>query len=119
MTGILPPYKSTEEPRIAEMNVNRLALAAAGILMLLWVAIPALAGHSDGSGNALGFGNAEKHDVGHHFGTSGKPHSNKHGQLRGLGRANEVAGRHGRRGRTNAAAHQSDDGHSHRDSDSE
>jgi hypothetical protein len=88
--------------------------------MLLWVAAPALAGHGHGSGNAFGLGNAEKHGVGHHFGTSGKPHSNKHGELRGLGRANDVAGSHGQQGRSNAAAHQSDHGSSHQsDADSE
>jgi hypothetical protein len=98
------------------MSMNRLALAAAGISMLLWVATPALAGHGHGSGNAFASGNAEKHGLGHHFGTSGKPHSNKHGALRGLDRANDVAGSHGQQGRTNAAAHQSEDGSSHRSS---
>ncbi len=101
------------------MRVNRFALAAAGISMLLWLATPAVAGHGHGGGNAFGLGKAEKHGGGHHFGTSGKPHGNKHGQLRGLGRANEVAGPHGQQGRTNAAAHQSGDDSSHGDSDSE
>ncbi len=101
------------------MSVNRLALAAAGISMLLGVATPALAGHGHGSGNAFGFGNAEKHGGGHHFGTSGKPHSNKHGELRGLRRADEAAGPHGQQGRTNAAARQSDKGSSQSGSDSD
>jgi hypothetical protein len=53
--------------------------------MLLGVATPALAGHGHGSGNAFGFGNAEKHGGGHHFGTSGKPHSNKQASFAGSG----------------------------------
>lgn len=96
------------------MLTNRLALKAAGILMLLsMAATPAMAGHGQRGGNA--FGNSKKHSGGHHFGTSGKPHANKHGALRGLQRANEVAGSHGQKGRDNAAAHKS----SHGDSDSE
>jgi hypothetical protein len=101
------------------MSVNRLALGAAGILMLLGMATPALAGHGHGGGNAFGFGKAKKHGAGHHFGASGKAHGNKHGQVRGLERANDVAGAHGQRGRTNAAGRQSENGSSHSDSDSE
>ena len=37
--------------------------------------------------------------------TQGQLHSNKGGALRGLDRANHVAGTHGLAGRTNAAAH--------------
>ena len=89
------------------MGANKLALAAAGVSMLLWVATPVLAGHGHGGGNAFGFGDA-KHVGGHHFGTAGKPHSNKHGKDRGLDRANDVAGEHGQHGRANATTHQSD-----------
>lgn len=37
--------------------------------------------------------------------TTGLQHSNKGGALRGLDRANSVAGSHGQAGRTNAASH--------------
>ena len=37
--------------------------------------------------------------------TTGLQHSNKGGALRGLARANQVAGVHGEAGRANAAAH--------------
>ena len=37
--------------------------------------------------------------------TTGLEHSNKGGALRGLDRANHVAGVHGQAGRTNAATH--------------
>jgi len=37
--------------------------------------------------------------------TAGLQHSNKGGALRGLDRANSVAGSHGQAGRTNAASH--------------
>ena len=37
--------------------------------------------------------------------TTGTQHSNKGGALRGLARANHVAGVHGEAGRANAAAH--------------
>ena len=37
--------------------------------------------------------------------TTGMQHSNKGGALRGLARANHVAGVHGEAGRANAAAH--------------
>jgi hypothetical protein len=37
--------------------------------------------------------------------TTGQQHSNKGGALRGLDRANQVAGVHGAAGRANAAAH--------------
>jgi len=90
------------------MSANKLALAAAVLSMLLWVAAPVLAGNNHGGGNAFDFGNTEKHGGGHHFGTKGKPHSNKHGKDRGLDRANDVAGEHGEQGRSNAATHQSD-----------
>jgi len=90
------------------MSANKLALAAAGVSMLLWVATPVLAGHNHGGGNAFGFGNTERNGGGHHFGTTGKPHSNKHGKDRGLDRANDVAGEHGQQGRANASTHQSD-----------
>jgi len=90
------------------MCTNKLVLAAAGISMVLWMATPALAGHGHGGGNAFGIGNSEKHGGGHHFGTTGKPHSNKHGKDRGLDRANDVAGEHGQQGRANATTHQSD-----------
>ena len=36
---------------------------------------------------------------------TGQQHSNKGGALRGLNRANQVAGVHGQAGRANAAAH--------------
>jgi len=76
--------------------------------MLLWAATPVLAGHGHGGGNAFGFGDTAKHVGGHHSGTTGKPHSNKHGKDRGLDRANDVAGEHGQQGRANATTHQSD-----------
>lgn len=108
------------------MKVSKFALAAAGVSMLLWAATPALAGHGHGGGMSFGFGNAEKHGGGnpfgfgkaekhgggHHVGNSGNPHGNKHGQLRGLERANEVADSHGQQGRDNAAAHRSEGGSS-------
>ena len=90
------------------MGASKLVLAAAGVSMLLWVATPVLAGHGHGGGNAFGFGDTAKHSGGHRFGTTGKPHSNKHGKDRGLDRANDVAGEHGRQGRANATTHQSD-----------
>jgi hypothetical protein len=90
------------------MCANKLALAAAGVSMLLWAATPALAGHGHGGGNAFGFGDTAKHVGGSHSGAAGKPHSNKHGKDRGLDRANDVAGEHGQQGRANAATHQSD-----------
>src|SRR5579864_9558729 len=65
------------------MGANKLVLAAAGISMLLWAATPVLAGHGHGGGNAFGFGDTAKHVGGHHSGTAGKPHSNKHGKDRG------------------------------------
>ncbi len=105
--------------RTKKMDVNKLALTAAGVSMLLWVATPVLAGHGHGGGNAFGFGNTEKHGGGHHSGTAGKPHSNKHGETRGLERANDVAGPHGQQGRANATTHQSNTGSSDSDSDSE
>ncbi len=89
------------------MRTNRLVLAAAGVSMLLWMASPVLAGHGHG-GNSFGFGDTEKHGGGHLFGTTGKPHSNKHGKDRGLDRANDVAGEHGQQGRANATTHKSD-----------
>ena len=61
------------------MGANKLVLAAAGVSMLLWVATPVLAGRGHGGGNVFGFGDTEKHSAGHHFGTTGKPHTNKHG----------------------------------------
>jgi hypothetical protein len=51
---------------------------------------------------------AMQHVGGHHFGTTGMPHSNKHVKERGLDRANDVAGEHGQHGRANATTHQSD-----------
>ncbi len=106
------------------MRIVRLAAGAAGFLMLLsMAAAPALAGHGNGKDNAFGHGKSGKHSSakhghGHHAGTWGNSdnaHSNKHGEERGLSRANDVAGAHGEKGRNNAAAHHS----SHGDSDSE
>jgi hypothetical protein len=90
------------------MGANKLVLAAAWVSMLLWAATPVLAGHGHGGGNAFGLGDTAKHVGGHHSGTAGKPHSNKHGKDRGLDRANDVAGEHGQQGRANATTHQSD-----------
>src|SRR5258708_21984274 len=90
------------------MGANKLALAAAGVSMLLWAATPVLAGHGHGGGNTFGFDDTAKHVGGHHSGTSGKPHSNKHGKDRGLDRANAVAGEPGQHGRANTTTHQSD-----------
>lgn len=47
------------------MGANKVALAAAGVSMLLWVATPVLAGHGHGGGNAFGFGDTAKHVGGH------------------------------------------------------
>lgn len=108
-----------------KMKSGKLVAVAAGLSMVLWVATPALAGHGNGRGNAFGFGKSEKHGGGHAFGKAEKhggehkygdplnQHGNKHGQYRGLERANEVAGAHGQEGRNDAAAHQSDSGSSH------
>ena len=90
------------------MGANKLALLVAAVSTLLWVATPVLAAHGHSKGSAFGIGNTEKHGGGHHFGTTDKPQSNKHGRDRGLDRANDVAGAHGQQGRTNAATHQYD-----------
>lgn len=101
------------------MNTNRLALGSAAFLTLLLIATPALAGHGHGGGHAFGFGSMEKRGGEHHFGSLEDTHGNKHGELRALDRANDVADLHGQKGRTGAAAHQSDHGHAHGDSDNE
>jgi len=90
------------------MSANKLALTAAAVSTLLWMATPVMAGHSHGKGNAFGLADAGKRSGGHHFGTTGKPHSNKHGKDRGLDRADDVAGEHGQQGRANADRHQAD-----------
>lgn len=106
------------------MPFNRITFAAAALSMLSWMSTPALAGH-----NPLGHGHGHSHVVGgaesytkggghhhgagghgHHFEASDNLHSNKGGALRGLDRANEVAGSHGQAGRDNAFAHHSDHG---------
>jgi hypothetical protein len=98
------------------MGANKLVLTAAAVSMLLWMATPVMAGHGHGKGNAFGLADAGKRSGGHHFGTTDKPHSNKHGKDRGLDRADDVAGEHGQQGRANADIHQADD---HSGSDSE
>ena len=90
------------------MGANKLALTAGAVSMFLWMAPPVMAGHGQGKGNAFGLADAGKHSGGHHFGTTGKPHSNKHGKDRGLDRADDVAGEHGQQGRANADRHQAD-----------
>lgn len=102
------------------MSGNRLALGSATLLAAVLMATPALAGHGHGGGHASGFGNAEKHGEGHPSGSSSwETHGNKHGEVRSLERANDVAGAHGEKGRTGAATHQSEHGHSHGDSGTE
>jgi hypothetical protein len=111
------------------MHFNGLTLAAAVLSILAWIATPALAGHNPlgqghGHGHGAGFSAGGGHQQGaggsgHHKGVSDSPHSNKGGALRGLNRANQVAGPHGEEGRENAAAHQPGGSSSDGDSDSE
>ncbi len=101
-----------------------MAVIAFSILAL--AALPAFAGHgpdAKGHGHGKSATEADESGGGHHHGgkghhhSSAASHSNKGGELRGLGRANEVAGPHGEEGRENAAAHHGGGGSSGSDTD--
>jgi hypothetical protein len=102
--------------------------SAAVLSIISWATTPASAGHnpfSQGHGHGTGyFGGSASHHHGngggrHHPEASGNPHSNKGGELRGLDRADQVAGSHGEEGRENAEAHHTGGSSSGSDSDSE
>ena len=105
------------------MSLNRITLAAAALSMLCWISTPAFAQHNHGHGHGHKGKVTKTHTKGHHHGgsghggdlegteeTGGNPHSNKGGELRGLNRANDVAGPHGELGRENALSHHGDHG---------
>jgi len=113
------------------MLFNKIPLAAAALSMMSWMSTPVFAGHNslghaNGHGHKVGTSEVSTEGTGHHGGTKGhghhhdasdNTHSNKGGALRGLDRANQVAGSHGEDGRDNASAHHSNDADSSHDAD--
>jgi hypothetical protein len=102
------------------MRYNRITLAVALLSMLSWTSTSAFAGHKPpgyGHGHKAGITEASTGGIGRHGGGHGKHvgafRSNKGGALRGVDRANQVAGSHGEEGRENASAHHSNAGSSH------
>ena len=104
---------------------NKTTLIAAALSMISWMSAPAFAGHNSmghgndhGHGHEVGISGVPTGGTGHRGGTKGhghhldgsdNTHSNKGGALRGLKRADQVAGSHGEKGRENASAHHSSD----------
>jgi len=108
------------------MRSSGITLAAAALSMISWMSTPALAGHNPlghGHGHKAGISGVSTGSTGHHGGTKGhghqlsageNAHGNKGGELKGLDRANQVAGPNGEEGRENASGHHSNDaGSSH------
>jgi hypothetical protein len=94
------------------MLFNKITIGAAALSVMSWVSTPVFAGHnpmghSNGHGHAVGISGVSTAGTGHHGGTKGhghhldgsdNPHGNKGGAMRGLDRADQVAGSHGRKG---------------------
>ncbi len=102
------------------MKIQKAVWLSAIVAAILW-SVPAFAGHMGGfggghhggglhmgtvRGNSGGAKSATSTDT--ETGETGEslsgPRSNKGGELRGLNRANAVAGEHGEQGRSNAAS---------------
>src|ERR1700730_3674047 len=99
------------------MLFNKITIGAAALSVMSWVSTPVFAahnpmGHSNGHGHAVGISGVSTAGTGHHGGTKGRghhldgsdtQHGNKGGAMRGLDRADQVAGSHGEEGRENAS----------------
>jgi hypothetical protein len=112
------------------MLFNKITIGAAALSMVSWMATPVFAGHNpmghgNGHGHEVGISGVSTRGTGHHGGTKGhghldasdNTHGNKGGTLRGLDRADQVAGSHGEEGRENASAHHSSAAESSHDAD--
>jgi hypothetical protein len=84
-------------------RIRKSSRAVSVLTLLILCATPALAGH--GHHWAKGHGKHGRKHAMSLASQSGNSHSNKGGTLRGLKRANNVAGAHGAHGRTNAGQH--------------
>ena len=105
------------------MLFNKITIGAAALSVMSWMSTPVFAGHNpmghgNGHGHAAGISGVSTAGTGHHGGTKGHghhvdgsdhPYGNKGGAMRGLDRADQVAGSHGEEGRENASAHHSSD----------